>query len=226
GPLAVLVNRFSASASEIFAAAIQDYKRGAIIGEQTYGKGTVQNLVDLNRYLNISDRQFGQVKLTIAKFYRITGGSTQRKGVQPDISLPSTTDVSKFGEDSERSALPWDQIKQVSFIPMNKIVNGTIGKLTQLHNKRVKSDTKYNDLIEQIAELKRRASETSVSLQEAKRKKEREELEKRKNGKDGKSLLPENEDPDSEPDKKDDEPDVLLNETVHILTDMATIVKR
>lgn len=228
GPLAVLVNRFSASASEIFAAAIQDYKRGLIIGEQTYGKGTVQNLVDLNRYLHLSDRQFGQIKLTIAKFYRITGGSTQRRGVQPEITLPSATDLKKFGEDSERSALPWDQIKPVAFTPMNKIQSGIVTKLIQSHNKRVKTDTKYNELLEQIAEVKKRASETTVSLQEAKRKKERDEMDKKKGGKDKKSMVPgaEDADGDGEPDQgKKDEPDVLLNETAHILNDMVTAGK-
>lgn len=229
GPLAVLVNRFSASASEIFAAAIQDYKRGLVIGEQTYGKGTVQNLVDLNRYLHLSDRQFGQIKLTIAKFYRITGGSTQRRGVQPDIALPSATDLKKFGEDSERSALPWDQIKPVGFTPMNKLQNGIAAKLTQMHNKRVKTDAKYNELLEQIAEVKKRAGETTVSLQEAKRKKERDEQDKKKNGKDRKSLIPGSDDADGDGEAdqaKKDEQDVLLNETAHILNDMVITGKR
>ncbi|NTV47248.1 MAG: carboxy terminal-processing peptidase [Chlorobiales bacterium] len=229
GPLAVLVNRFSASASEIFASAIQDYKRGLVIGEQTYGKGTVQNLVDLNRYLHLSDRQFGQIKLTIAKFYRITGGSTQRRGVQPDIALPSATDLKKFGEDSERSALPWDQIKPVGFTPMNKLQNGIAAKLTQMHNKRVKTDAKYNELLEQIAEVKKRAGETTVSLQEAKRKKERDEQDKKKNGKDRKSLIPGSDDADGDGEAdqaKKDEQDVLLNETAHILNDMVITGKR
>jgi carboxyl-terminal processing protease len=106
GPLAVMVNRYSASASEIFSAAIQDYDRGVIVGEQTYGKGTVQNMVDLNRFIPINDKRLGQIKLTIAKFYRISGGSTQDKGVIPDITFPSDYDPSKYGESSRPSAFP------------------------------------------------------------------------------------------------------------------------
>ncbi len=114
GPLAVLVNRFSASASEIFSGAIQDYGRGLIIGEQTFGKGTVQNLIDLNR-LSSKKMDLGQVKITIAKYYRINGGSTQNLGVIPDISFPSIVDPKEFGESAEPSALPYDEIKSAEY---------------------------------------------------------------------------------------------------------------
>ena len=98
GPLGVLVNRFSASASEIFAGAIQDYKRGIVVGEQTYGKGTVQTLVDLGRFLKGEPDNVGQLKITMEKFYRITGSSTQHKGVTPYIQLPSGFSAEEYGE--------------------------------------------------------------------------------------------------------------------------------
>jgi carboxyl-terminal processing protease len=121
GPLAVMVNRFSASASEIFAAAIQDYGRGIVVGEQTYGKGTVQTLIDLNKVSRNSTNKFGQLKYTIAKFYRINGGSTQHLGVVPDINFPSYIDPQEFGESSEPSALPWDQIDATSYKLFNNL---------------------------------------------------------------------------------------------------------
>ena len=110
GPLVVLVNRFSASASEIFAGAIQDYGRGLIVGTTTYGKGTIQNLIDLNRFTN-ADAKLGQLKMTTGKFYRVTGSSTQHRGVIPDIELPSPIALSDVGESSQESALPWDEIQ-------------------------------------------------------------------------------------------------------------------
>ena len=106
----MLVNRGSASASEIFAGAIQDYGRGLIIGETTFGKGTVQNLIDLDRWPANEEPQFGQVKLTIAQFFRVSGGSTQHKGVVPDIRFPVTVDASEFGESTYDNALPWTRI--------------------------------------------------------------------------------------------------------------------
>ncbi|MFN7790983.1 MAG: S41 family peptidase, partial [Cyclobacteriaceae bacterium] len=107
GPLVVLTNRFSASASEIFAGAIQDYQRGGIVGESTFGKGTVQSVYDLNRILNEKE-PVGDLKITLQKFYRVTGSSTQHKGVVPDILLPSALDAARFGESASPSALPWD----------------------------------------------------------------------------------------------------------------------
>ncbi len=110
GPLAVLINRGSASASEIFAGAIQDYGRGLVIGETSFGKGTVQNIVDLDRWPANESRRFGQVKLTIAQFFRISGSSTQHKGVLPDIAFPASVGATEFGESTYENALPWTQI--------------------------------------------------------------------------------------------------------------------
>jgi len=123
GPLVVLTNELSASASEIFAAAMQDYKRAVIIGsKQTYGKGTVQNVLDLNKYFNSSD-DLGGMALTIQKFYRINGGSTQLEGVKPDVILPSRYTYMNIGEQDYDNPLPWDQIKKANYSPWNNYSN-------------------------------------------------------------------------------------------------------
>ena len=117
GPLVVLVNRASASASEIFAGAIQDYQRGLVVGQQTYGKGSVQNLYPLDRYALGPNAGFGQLTVTIGKYYRVTGDSTQHRGVEPDITLPSLLDTDDIGESTRESALPWDRINAARYTP-------------------------------------------------------------------------------------------------------------
>ena len=176
GPLGVVINRFSASASEIFAGAIQDYKRGVIIGEQTFGKGTVQNLIDLDRFMK-SDSKQGQLKLTLAKFYRVTGSSTQHKGVSPDIELPSEFSAEEFGESSSPAALPWDQIKSAKFKPLNTVSDKQIQKLRNQYQQRLKTDKELIALVKDIEEIKKLRSDTRVSLNLEKRK---QELEKQK----------------------------------------------
>ena len=179
GPLAVLVNRSSASASEIFAGAIQDYQRGLIIGEQTYGKGTVQNLIDLNR-LNMGDTsKLGQLKLTIAKFYRITGGSTQRLGVIPDIQFPSSADSNEFRESSEPSSLPYDQIAPTKYNLFENL-KSYIPKLIAMHNKRIKSSVDFQSLIEEIDDYKAERQRKEISLNLEERKKERDKDEEKR----------------------------------------------
>lgn len=220
GPLAVLVNRSSASASEIFSGAIQDYGRGLIIGEQTYGKGTVQNLIDLNRLTSTKNNNFGQVKLTIAKFYRITGGSTQHLGVIPDIKYPSYIDPKEFGESSEPSALPWDEIKSTNF---NKYadLSKLIPELNKKHLERIKDDKDFNSLIQDINEYNINKNKTYVSLNENVRKKEKEEAEQKKfqkdiENKDDQNLeLLDNETPKIKSDQKD----YILDETAKIVAD-------
>ena len=113
GPLSVLVNRYSASASEIFAGALQDYHRAYILGQRTFGKGTVQNLIPLDRWSQ--KPMSGQITVTIGKFYRVTGESTQHRGVEPDVQLPSVIDMKEVGESSLEAALPWDRIQSASF---------------------------------------------------------------------------------------------------------------
>ena len=160
GPLVVLVNRMSASASEIFAGAIQDYGRGVIMGSQTFGKGTVQSVRSLNH---------GQIKITQAKFYRVSGGSTQHKGVMPDIILPSAIDKTEIGEDSLPEALPWDAIAPVEHTKYTSTVD-TLDQLLSRHDTRFHATPEYKLLLEQIAFLDERRDNKTLSLNEADRK--------------------------------------------------------
>ncbi|VXC05133.1 Tail-specific protease [Luteimonas sp. 9C] len=172
GPLAVLINRGSASASEIVAGAIQDYGRGLIIGETTFGKGTVQNLVDLDRWPANETKRFGQVKLTIAQFFLPGGSSTQNKGVEPDIHFPVTVDATEFGESTYDNALPWTRIAAVphtqygDFAPL-------LPRLEQLHDTRVATDKEFVWWAEDIAEFRAEREKKFVSLNEAERRTER-----------------------------------------------------
>ncbi len=179
GPVSVLVNRFSASASEIFAGAIQDYKRGLVIGEQTYGKGTVQSLIDLERFLKGEPEGVGQLKITMEKFYRITGSSTQHKGVTPDIELPSSFSASEFGESSQPSALPWDMIASTKYNLTNKVTDKEIAFLRSRVQERLKTETDLKKLLTEIENYKKAKEKKTVSLQEEKRRKEIEEQKKK-----------------------------------------------
>ncbi len=183
GPLAVMVDRQSASASEIFAAAIQDYGRGLILGDNTYGKGTVQNIYDLNQVRLVSNRKFGQLKMTIAKFYRINGSSTQRKGVLPDIKFPSPFELDEFGENSYTTALQWDQIRTSDYIPVNEI-NKWIPLLQKKHESRVKNDVEYQILSDEFNEMKKARQQKEFSLNIDDRKAQREEAEARRKKRD------------------------------------------
>ncbi len=164
-PVAVMVDRYSASASEIFAGAIQDYKRGIIIGQKTFGKGTVQTLDNLSS---------GQIKITESKFYRITGSGMQNKGIHPDIILPSTWDIEEIGESSYDTALPWDQIKPVRFQKFF-MDSSIISELKNLHLTRVKENPNLQYIlnIRERYELKKNKNEISLNIDS--RKHEREE---------------------------------------------------
>lgn len=167
GPLAVLVNRLSASASEIFAGAIQDYRRGIVVGTQTYGKGTVQSMMPLSH---------GQITLTQQKFYRISGDSTQNRGVIPDIQLPSLYDINEVGENALQAALPWDKIQPTRFNELHDF-SAQLPKLQALHEKRAQRSADFRHLVEtnQLIDERRRIKQ--VSLNEAKRRAEKQELE-------------------------------------------------
>jgi len=225
GPLAVLVNRFSASASEIFTAAIQDYGRGIIVGEQTYGKGTVQNLIDLNKVSRNSTNQFGQLKLTIAKYYRINGGSTQNLGVVPDITFPSYIDPQEFGESSEPSALPWDQINATNYKLFSNL-NKFLPELISSSEKRRNADPEFQYLLEDIQTYKQSRDQRYISLNEEIRNKKKEEndekeyiRENERRQRKGLKLLEKGE----VPDKTEDENDIFLTETGMIVTDMINL---
>ncbi|MEE3236070.1 MAG: carboxy terminal-processing peptidase [Pseudomonadota bacterium] len=173
GPVAVLVNRYSASASEIFAAAIQDYARGVIIGQQTFGKGTVQNLYSLDQYVRRPDDQgLGQLTLTIGKYYRVTGESTQHRGVNPDIALPSHIDANEVGESVRDSALPWDTIRTAKFRAGDPL-DTTISSLTASHTTRAKDDPDFQYLLDGIRDVEEARAKTTLSLSIETRKSER-----------------------------------------------------
>ncbi len=178
GPLGILINRASASASEIFAAAIQDYGRGLIIGEPSFGKGTVQSMIDLDRVARNSKPQFGELKLTVAQFFRINGGTTQLRGVTPDILFPSASSAENFGESSFDNALPWTQIKAANYVPEGDL-KGLLPILSTLHDARVKKDRQFQYLQEDIALSRLERDKNLVSLNEAERRKERDAQEAR-----------------------------------------------
>lgn len=173
GPLVVMTNRFSASASEIFAGAIQDYHRGVIVGESTFGKGTVQQVLDLARWIPDQEK-VGQLNLTSQKFYRVTGSSTQNKGVTPDILLPSPFSAQQFGESSRPSALPWDVIRKTEFQKAGNVTDKLVAGLTKDYQERLKFDASLKKYVGDVEEAKKNYSETRISLNEATRRKEME----------------------------------------------------
>ena len=171
GPILVLVDRNSASASEIFAGAIQDYRRGIVIGEPTFGKGTVQNLVDLNRFDQSMDGKLGQLKATIAQFFRVEGGSTQHRGVLPDIVLPTIISLDDHGERSLENALPWDSIEPARFKPVNFPVS-SIDMVRSQHEKRILEDPAFQAVLATERAIKKAREKTKLSLVEVERRKE------------------------------------------------------
>ena len=173
GPLAVLVNRNSASASEIFAGAIQDYRRGIIIGEPTFGKGTVQNIIDLNHFTDSSDEDHGRLKATVAQFFRISGGSNQHRGVIPDIIFPTAHYGQDYGERVLDNALPWDEVKPLHFIPTSAPVE-SFARARELHEQRIKDNRLLRLLLDDMETAQAMENKKTVSLQESKRNTERE----------------------------------------------------
>jgi len=197
GPLAILVDRASASASEIFAGAIQDYGRGLIIGSQTYGKGSVQQEIPLDQVISPTladmvskvmgkndqvvgngESKFGQLNLTIAKFYRVSGNSTQRHGVTPDVSFPSTIPLDKYGEDNEPSAMPFDVIAKSNYTKFGDFT-AVIPQLKKLHEQRMATSDSYKYLLDDIADFKTHDAERTVNLNEAALKKQRDDDEQK-----------------------------------------------
>lgn len=229
GPLAVLVDRNSASASEIFAGAIQDYHRGIIVGEPTFGKGTVQNVIDLNRFIKENNEDHGRLKTTIAQFFRVSGGSNQYKGVIPDIIFPTAEDSSDQGERAYENALPWDQVKAAKYYPASAPIDSfVIAK--KAHEERIKNNKLFQLLMDDL-NLQREASERKeIPLLESKRKAEREkilaakkQIENAMRAEKGLPPLKDDEEVDLTASNDDDEDkpiDILLNETAEILNDL------
>jgi carboxyl-terminal processing protease len=180
GPLAVLINRNSASASEIYAGAIQDYGRGLVFGERSFGKGTVQTLIDLDQASRgAAKAKLGQLKMTIAQFFRPSGASTQLRGVTPDIEFPSLADTEPSGESSLDNAMPWSQVKPADYSPAGDL-RPLLKALIPLHDARVRQDRDFQDLEEDIATVKRERATKTLSLNEAARRAERDADEARR----------------------------------------------
>lgn len=237
GPLLVLVNRYSASASEIFAAAIQDYGRGLIVGEPTFGKGTVQSLLDLDDYAPNSDEPaMGQLKLTMAQFFRVEGGSTQNKGVVPDIRFPSVGNSEEYGERALDGALPWTSIDPARFQPEGDL-SSMVAVTDSLYQARMSNDQEFNWLLTDIQEYNEQSEEVSVSLLESARREEMEREEAKRKEREGNedplinnddilaAATPEDADEDDvalDDEEADEEgPDLLLREAARIAADMA-----
>jgi carboxyl-terminal processing protease len=242
GPLAVLVNRYSASASEIFAAAIQDYGRGVVIGEPTFGKGTVQSLLDLDDYAPSDKPGMGQLKITMAQFFRVNGGSTQNLGVEPDIRFPSFGDPQEYGERSMDNALPWSSIDPARY--------KTSGDLSQLvavadsrYHGRMADDEEFGWLMSDIDSYNEHASETRISLLESVGRQKMKEQEQKKAerkakqdatgpllGEGGALVAPdpeladfEDEDAVEGEEEQEEGPDLLLREAARIVADMVEL---
>ena len=226
-PMAVMVDRYSASASEIFAGAIQDYQRGLIIGQKTFGKGTVQKLDNLSS---------GQIKITESKFYRVTGSGMQNKGIHPDITLPSTWDIEEIGESSFKTALPWDEIKPINFQRFS-LESSLISQLNDEHQVRVNQNPNLKYILDIRKRYDAQKNKQVISLNLENRKVEKEErqswaldIENKRRASlnlevfsSYKALKDFNDAKETENDKKefdiDIESDYLLNEGVQILSD-------
>lgn len=222
GPLSVLVDRRSASASEIFAAAIQDYGRGVIIGENTFGKGTVQNLIDLDEFSRSDESRLGQIKLTMAQFYRINGGSTQRRGVVPDIMLPTAGDPEKSGESALDNALPWGEISPTEFSPVARL-DGLVDLARERHEARLRSDEELQDMLAEIDAFEEQIDRKTVSLVESVRRAEMEEAEARRSNLYAHATGDSSEDPDGDADEgsdDEDQRDLYLIESARIMSDL------
>lgn len=233
GALVVLVDRFSASASEIFAAAMQDYGRALIVGEPTFGKGTVQQYRSLNRIYDQMLRPewpaLGSVQYTIQKFYRINGGSTQRKGVTPDLLMPTGVEAVETGEKFEDNALPWDSVKAATYVKIGDL-KPLEPKLIQEHQDRIAKDAEFQYIIKDIARFNaNKAKRNIISLNLAEREKENREDDalrlERINARlkaEGKKALVKLDDLP----KDYKEPDPYLDETVKIAEDLAQLEKQ
>jgi len=252
GPFGVLINRASASASEIFAAAIQDYGRGVVIGETSFGKGSTQAVVNLDKIAKSEQPDFGELKMTVTTWFRINGDAIQLRGVTPDITLPMLTDAEDFGESSYDNALPWKHIAAADYKASNELAH-IVPTLILDHNARTSKDQAFKDLADDIAEFKTLRKKNLISLNEDERRKEREAQEakvKRREAEQAKDKTGNSTDKQSaesadspheddgllaterkfnaekDVDKKDDvSKDVLLKEAAHIIDDEAALLK-
>jgi len=225
GPLTILVDRFSASASEIFAAAMQDYGRGVVIGQETYGKGSVQNLYPLDRYAIGQDPGYGQLTVTIGMYYRVTGDSTQNRGVQPDVRLPSAIDTEEVGESSREAALPWNRIRPAQF-RRDGTLAPVIAELQGLHEQRVGADPDYQHMLSEIATLEDMRKRKEVSLNLEKRRAERTALTHGELMRENERRAALGEETLDDADDIKDLPDTILAEASQITADLVRVEPR
>ncbi|MDA0147519.1 carboxy terminal-processing peptidase [Vibrio sp. LaRot3] len=222
GPLTVLINRYSASASEIFAAALQDYGRAIVLGENSFGKGTVQQHRSLNHIYDLYEKELGYVQFTIQKFYRIDGGSTQNKGVAPDIAYPTPVDPSETGESVEDNALPWDSIAKAKYDELQRN-DKLIAQLSASHQARIANDLEFGFINQDIERYKAEKEDNSISLNEKERKKMSDEADElrltRINERQKSQQLEPFKSLDDVP-KDYEAPDAYLDESVAIMVDM------
>ena len=243
GPLGVLINRASASASEIFAAAIQDYGRGIVIGENSFGKGTVQTMIDLDELEHTPERRYGELKMTVAQFFRISGSATQLRGVSPDIALPSLIDARHFGESSYDNALPWTRIGPADYRNIGNIAP-LLPLLSMRHEQRIANDPGFRMLQEEVTDLKAMLDRKTLSLKESVRRAERDRLEVRRKARKTATVRHETDDDDGEigddgllanerslsselaaEKARKSARDAILDETANILSDMTDILR-
>jgi len=175
GPMGVLINRGSASASEIFAAAIQDYGRGLILGSTSFGKGTVQTVIPLDRFGTVPEPRMGELKMTVAQFFRINGGTTQLRGVEPDIRLLPSLDDDLYGESTYTNALAYTTVKPAPFVPAGNM-QGLVKPLEQQHLARTAASPAYRFLEAELATQTALRKANTMSLNEAVRRKERDTM--------------------------------------------------
>lgn len=228
GPLTVMVDRYSASASEIFAAALQDYDRALIVGESSFGKGTVQQHKSLGRIYDMYEKPIGHVQYTIQKFYRINGGSTQIKGVTPNIAYPSALEPGEYGEAEEKNALPWDKVPMAQYGTLNDVTPELVTSLESKHLNRIKNSVEFAYINQDIADFKKHHKEKTVSLVESERIASREADEKKVLDRTNERRVANGLAPvKSMEDIKDDAelPDAFLDETAYITLDMADVQK-
>ena len=219
GPLVVLIDRFSASASEIFAGAIQDYRRGIVVGQRSFGKGTVQNLLPLSRWS--AKPVNGQLTVTIAKFYRVTGESTQHRGVEPDLELASPISLKDVGESSLPDALPWDRIAAAPYAGLTPRPP-SIAELATRERARQQQDADYRWLVSDIAALDQQRQQKTISLNLEERRAERTRLEAARLARENERRAARTEPPlaavtDIDPNKL---PDVLLDQAAQVMADI------
>ncbi|MFN2301769.1 MAG: carboxy terminal-processing peptidase [Gammaproteobacteria bacterium] len=228
GPLAVLIDRRSASGSEIFAGVIQDYDRGLIVGDRSFGKGTVQQLIPLDRFSRGSGPRLGELKVTVAKFYRVSGGSNQHRGIVPDIMLPSPYGEGGLGESERPTALPWDEIAATRY-QSRGFITSLVDSLAERHLTRAQLDPAYRLLQEEFAAASSARERTTVSLQLDVRRRENETLEQQRLARENARRALRGEDPVealADIDGSEERDDVLLNASAAIVADLAIAVRR